>query len=107
MRNICLEGPEDQSVTSTSGEDLGRNLHMGRSGRIRKSLKQYDPGFWAARQWNSDAVLSILYMIQYVGFNGNVDTDDIVSLLAELYAEYCINLSYEKILCYQVSKPQS
>ena len=63
---------------------------MRRSERIRNSPHQYNPGFGAAREWKNDAVASIVYMIQDRDINSNVDTDDILLLLAERYAEYCI-----------------
>ena len=64
---------------------------MRRSKRIRKSPQRYNPGFRAAREWKNDDVESIVYMIQDGYLNGNVDTDDILSLLAELDAEYCMD----------------
>ena len=39
---------------------------------------------------NNGAVASIVYMIQDRDINSNVDTDDILSLLAEWDAEYCM-----------------
>ena len=66
---------------------------MRRSERIRNSPQRYNPGFGAAREWKNDAVASIVYMIQYEDFNSNVDTDDILSLLAEWDAVYCMNTS--------------
>ena len=56
---------------------------MRRSGRIRNSPQRYNPRFGAAREWKNDAVASIVYMIQDRDFDINVDTDDILSLLAE------------------------
>ena len=56
---------------------------MRRSERIRKYPQQYKPVFGAAREWNNDAVASIVYMIQDGYLNINVDTDDILLLLAE------------------------
>ena len=83
MDNLCPEGTEDQYVTSPSGGALGRNVNVRRSERIRKSPQRYNPGFGAAREWKNDAVASIFYMIQDRYFYSNVDTDDILSLLAE------------------------
>ena len=54
---------------------------MFRSKRTRKSPQRYDPGFGAAREWNNDAVASIVYMIRGGGLNRNVDTYDILLLL--------------------------
>ena len=87
MDNACSEGTEDQYVTSPSGEALGRNFNVRRSERIRSSPQRYNPGFGAAREWKNDAVSSIVYMIQYMDLNSKVDTDDILSLLAEWDAE--------------------
>ena len=43
MENLRPEGTEDQSITSTNGEALGRNVHVRRSGRIRNSPQRYNP----------------------------------------------------------------
>ena len=83
MDNGCPEGTEDQYVTSPSGEALGRNVNVRRSKRIINSPQRYNPGFGAAREWKNDAVASIVYMIQDRDLYSNVDTDDILSLLAE------------------------
>ena len=91
MDNVCPEGTEDQYVTSPSGEYLGKNVNMRRSGSIRNSPQRYNPGFGAAREWKNDAVASIVYMIQDRYLNRNVDTYDILSLLAEWDAEYCMD----------------
>ena len=88
MDNVCPEGNENQYVTSPSGEALGRNVNVRRSERIRNFPLRFNPGFGAAREWKNDAVVSIVYMIQDKGFDSNVDTDDILSLLAEWDAEY-------------------
>ena len=56
---------------------------MRRSERIRKYPQQYNPGFGSARNWNNDAVASIVYMIQDGGFNRDLDTYDILSLMDE------------------------
>ena len=68
---------------SPSGEALGRNVNVRRSERIRNFLQRFNPGFGAAREWKNDAVASIVYMIQYRYLERNVDTDDILSLMAE------------------------
>ena len=88
---MCPEGTEDQYVTSPSGEALGRNVHVRRSERIRNSPQWYNPGYGAAREWNYDAVATIVYMIQDRDININVDMDDILSLLAEWYSEDCMD----------------
>ena len=90
MENVRPEETEDQYVTSLSGEALGKNVHIRRSERIRNSPQRYKPGFGAAREFKNDAVASIVYMIQYKALNSNVDAYDILLLLAEWYAEYCM-----------------
>ena len=64
---------------------------MRRSERIRNSPQRYNPGFGAAKEWKHDAVASIVYMIQDRYFDSNVDTDEILSLLAEWDAEDCMD----------------
>ena len=83
MDNVCPEGTEDQYVTYPSGEDLGRNVDVRRSERIRNSPQRYNPGFGAARYWKNDDVESIVCMIEDRDVNSNVYTDDILSLLDE------------------------
>ena len=83
MDNVCSDGNENQYVTSTSGEALGGNVNVRRSERIRNSPQRYNPGLGAAREWKNDAVASIVYVIQDRDLDRNVDTDDILSLLAE------------------------
>ena len=56
---------------------------MRRSERIRNFPQRFNPVFGAAREWNNDDVASIVYMIQDRDFDSNVDTYDILSLLAE------------------------
>ena len=91
MDNVRPEATEDQSVISSSEEALVRNFHMRRSKRIRNYPQQYNPGFGAFREWNNETVASIVYMIQDRDLNINVDTDDILSLLDEWDAEYCMD----------------
>ena len=83
MDNVFPDGNENQYVTSPSGEALGRNVDERRSERTRNSPQWYNPGFGAAREWNNDAVASIVYMIQDRDIDSNVDTADILSLLSE------------------------
>ena len=45
----------------------------------------------AARKWKKDTVSSLVYMIQDGDLNINVDTYDILSLLAEWYVEDCMD----------------
>ena len=79
MDNVCPDGSENQYVTSSSGEALGRNVNIRHSECIRNSPQRYNPGFGAAREWKNDAVASIVYMIQDRDFYSNVDTDEILS----------------------------
>ena len=108
MDNVRTEETEDQSVTSPSGEALGINVHVRRSECIRKYPHWYDPVFGTAREWKSDAVASLVYLIQDGDLNSNVDMYEILSLLSECYAEDCMDepSAYEKILCSKVSKPR-
>ena len=64
---------------------------MRRYERIRNYPQRYKPGFGSAREWKNDAVASIVYMIQDRDLNINVDTDDILTLLAEWNAEDCMD----------------
>ena len=91
MYNMCPDGNKNQYVTSPSGETLGRNVNVRRSECIRNSPQRYNPRFGAAREWKNNAVASIVYMIQDRYFDSNVDTDDILSSLAEWDAEYCMD----------------
>ena len=90
MENVCPDGNENQYVTSPCGEALGRNVNVRRSECISNSPQRYNPGFGAAREWKNDAVASIVYMIQDRDLYSNVDTDDILPLLADLDAEDCM-----------------
>ena len=91
MENVCPDGNENQYATSTRGESLGKNVNVRRSECIRNYPQRYKPGFGAAREWNNNAVASIVYMIQDRDFDSNVDTDYILSLLAEWDAEDCMD----------------
>ena len=46
---MCLEGTEDQYVTSPSVEALVRNVHVRRSKSIRNYQHRDNPGFGDAR----------------------------------------------------------
>ena len=70
---------------------MGNNVNVRRSERTRNSPHWYNPGFGAAREWKNDAVASIVYMIQDRDFDSNVDTNEILSLLAEWDAEGCMD----------------
>ena len=98
MDNVCPDGNENQYVTSPSGESLGRNVNVRCSERIRNSPQRYKPGFGAASEWNNDNVASIVYMIQDRDFDINVDTDDILSLLAEWYTEDCMHIRHQRFI---------
>ena len=56
---------------------------MRRSERIKNSPQRYNPGFWSAREWKNEAIAIIVFIIQDKGINSNVDTYDILSLMAE------------------------
>ena len=90
--NVCPEGTKDQYVTSLNEEALGRNFNVRRYERIRNSPQRYNPLFGATRDFNNDAVASIVYMIQDRDLNRNVDTDDILSLLSKWGAEDCMDM---------------
>ena len=49
--------------------------------------QRFNPKFGAATEWNNNAVANIVYIIQDRDYDSNVDTDDIISLLAEWDAE--------------------
>ena len=85
------EGTEDQSITYLSGEALGINVHVRHYECIRNSPQWYNPVLGADREWNNDDVASIVYMIQGVYLNINVDTGYILSLLADWGAEDCMD----------------
>ena len=81
---------------------------MRRSKRIRNYPQRYNPGFGDAREWKNDAVASIFYMIQDRDLNSNVDTIDILSLLDEWNAEYCMDTTSKfHMKEYYVLKSQS
>ena len=85
------EGTEGQFVTSPSVEALRRNVHVRCSESIRSSPQRYNTGFGAALEWKNYAVASIVYIIQNGYLDCNVDTDDILLLLSEWDAEYCMD----------------
>ena len=70
---------------------------MRRSKRIRNSPQQYNPGFGTAREWNNDAITSIVYMIQDRDLDRNVDKDNILSLLGEI-EQKTIWMCHKKII---------
>ena len=107
MDNIRPEGTEDQSVTSTSREALGRNIHARRSKRIKKYPQRYETGFGDFRVRKSEDVTSIVYIVQYGYLNRNVNMDDILLLMAEWYAKECMDApSTFHMREYYVIKPQ-
>ena len=89
MDNVYTEGTEDQYLTSSSGEALGRNVDVRHSERIINSPQRYNPRFGSARE--NEAVASIVCMIQDRDLDSSVDTDDILLLLAEWDAEDCMD----------------
>ena len=44
MKNVCPEITKDQYIIYLSGEALGSNVHIRRSGFIIKYPQRYDPG---------------------------------------------------------------
>ena len=64
---------------------------MRRSERIINHQQCYNPEFRAAREWKNAAVVIIVYMIQDRDLNINVDTDNILSLLADWDSEGCMD----------------
>ena len=93
VESVRPEETVSKSVISPSGEALVSYVHVRRSKCIRKSPQRYNPGFRASREWNNEAVASIVYMIQDRDLDSNVDRDDILSLLSEWDAEYCMDTS--------------
>ena len=57
----------------------------------QKYPQWYNPWFGASREWQNDVVASIVYMIQHVYININVDKNDIISLLAGQDSEDCMD----------------
>ena len=49
--------------------------------------QRFNPEFGAATEWKNNAVANIVYMIQDRDYDNNVDTGNILSLLAEWDAE--------------------
>ena len=58
-------------------------FHVKLSEIIGKSLQKFDPDFGAARQYNSDTLDSLVYMIQDGYYDSNIDTENIIDLLAD------------------------
>ena len=90
---MCPDRNENQYVTSPSGEALESNVNVRCSERIMKSPQWYNRDFGADREWKNDDVASIVYIIRDRDFDSNVDTDNILSLLAEWDAEDCMDTS--------------
>ena len=53
--------------------------------------QRYNPVLGDAKEWKNDAVASIVYIIQDRYFDSNVDTYDILLLLAEWDTEDCMD----------------
>ena len=53
--------------------------------------QRFNPKFGVATEWKNNAVANIVYMIQDRDYDSNVDTDEILSLLVEWDAEYCMD----------------
>ena len=56
---------------------------MRHSERISKYPLRNDPGFEAVRECKSDSVVILVYIIHNGDYYSNVDSDNIISLLAE------------------------
>ena len=78
MENVCPEGTEDQYVTSKSGEAWGVNVYVRCSERIRKYPQRYEPEFGGAREWKSDTVASLGYIIRDGYCDSNIYADKIL-----------------------------
>ena len=59
---------------------------------MRKSPHRHDPLFGSSREWNNDAVASVVYVIQDEDINRNLDMYDILFLLDEWDAEDCMDM---------------
>ena len=58
---------------------------------MRKSPQHLNPGFGVTKQWKSDNVKSLVYIISDECYDINVDTDNIISPLSEQDGEYCMD----------------
>ena len=67
------------------------DVYVRYSQRIRKSPQWFDPFWGATRQWNSDVVSSLFYMIRNGSYSTNVVTDNILLLLVEWDVEDCMD----------------
>ena len=83
MENNFLEGTKGQSITYPSGEALGRDIHMRHSKCNRKPPQRFDPVFQVIREWKSDDAASLFYILQHGDCGSNIDTYNILSLLAD------------------------
>ena len=86
---------------------------MRRSECTRKYPQWYNPGFEADREWNNDAVATIVYMIQDGDLNRNVDMNDIIQLLDDWYVEYfmstpsTLHMRVSYVIKYQIHNPDT
>ena len=87
MENDRPEGTKYQYVTYTGGEALGKYVNLRGSNHNRKTPQRFDPGFEDSRKWNSYAVATLVYMIKSGDYDKNIDTDEILSLMAYWDAE--------------------
>ena len=91
MDNVRPKDTEYQYITPPSEEAFVSYFHVRRSKRIRKYPQWYKPGFGATIECKNDYFESIVYMIQNRYLNINVDTNDIMLLLAEWDAKDCMD----------------
>ena len=90
MDNGCSEGTQERSVTSPKGEALGRDVHTRHSECNKEKPQRFDPGSGDAREWNNDTVAILVLIIQSRYYVSNIDIDEIISLLDDLGAKYCM-----------------
>ena len=64
MKNVRSKGTDEKSGTPPSVEALGSNFHVRHYKRFVNSPHWYEPECVAARDWKSDSVASIVYMIK-------------------------------------------
>ena len=88
---------------------MGGYVHVRSSERIRKSQQRFDPRFEAEREWNIEAVESLVYNLKYGDYYSNIYKGNIIlDLLNYWDAEYCMDTPSElHMRIYYVIKPNS
>ena len=84
---------KDQSVTSPSGEALGKYSHVKHYESNSKLAHRFDPVLEAARELNSVYGASFVYIIQYGGKDSNVYIYNILYLLGYWNTQYCMDVT--------------